>query len=178
MEAFQNREIEENSAKRILSKIENQYIRIEEGHSQIKSKKEKKGFWNRIAKKWHYQIVLRGNMGSIAIDKYVFYRARFLCAEEVITQLKIFMSNFHGQEHQEVFAEVIGQYDKWMENARKKMTDIEKEFSNEVYKKELELLNNHFVYLEGEFIDRLYHKHIMSGKVRDILKKSLGVETN
>ena len=88
------------------------------------------------------------------------------------------MINFHGQENKEIFNEVIGQYTSWMNSARKKMAQIEKDFPDDVYKKELKLLNNHFVHLEGEFIDRLYNKHIMSGKLKDILKKSLGVDMN
>ncbi|MBT4937184.1 hypothetical protein HON22_04670 [Candidatus Peregrinibacteria bacterium] len=173
LHAFESKEVDEYTLKRILSKIESQFIRIEMKIPQLKEQEEKESFLYQLREKifeWKYsKKPVKGY-----IKKYIFYRSRALIAEKVLDHIRSFQKDFYSNEYyKEVFKRVIKQYEKWYDVANKKMYEIEDFSKKEVHKEEGKLLNNHLIHLEEEIIKDLYSKHIMSGKVHTMLKKSL-----
>jgi len=141
------------------------------GKSQLKSYEEKKdyhSFWERFRNNVYY----RNNEFEQMKQQYTFYRSRAMIAENVLTELKKFREQF-SQECCSAFQKVIKQYENWHDIANKKMYDIADKINDPIYIEEARLLNNHLVYIEEEILERMYSKHIITGKVYALLKKSL-----
>lgn len=173
LEAFESKQVDEHTLKRILNKIEEQYIRLENGVSQIKDKQEKENFYYRCRKSVEKFFRRRGGFPAVRRE-YVFYRARALTAEKVLEQLKSFRGDFYaGRGHSDCFKEIIDQYEAWYQNANDKKQAIEKKLQDVIYAEGITLLNSHLLYLEAELIEELYNKHIMNGKVKKLLEKSI-----
>lgn len=173
LQAFESKEVDEYTLKRILSKIESQFMRIEMKLSQLKEKEEKESFLYQCREKafaWRYTH----KPVECFKRQYMFYRSRALIAEKVLDHITRFQKDFYSNEYyKEVFKRILRQYEKWHDIANKKMYEIEDAYKKEIHKEEEQLLNNHLVHVEEKIIDDLYSKHIMNGKVQTMLKKSL-----
>jgi CPA1 family monovalent cation:H+ antiporter len=179
LEAYESGQADETTLKRILAKIEEQYIRIELGLSQLKDESEKESFSYRLVEKINnYFIFGRNRLKKLKVQ-YIFYRSRGLIAESVLDQLKEFRQEFYCSKcYDECFVEIIQQYEEWLAGANEKKKGIENELGEDILQEGIKLLNNHFVYLEEKLIDKLYNKHIMNGKIKRMLKNSIWEEKN
>ena len=170
LNAFESKEVDEYTLKRILNKIESQFMRIEENLPQLKEKES-------LLYEYREKIFAsRYSNESIQFYKkqYVFYRSRAIIAEKVVSHITKFKKDFCSNVYyKEVFKKVIQQYQQWYDTANKKMYEIEDACKIAIHKEEAKLLNNHLIYIEEDIIDDLYSKHIMSGKIHSMLKKSL-----
>jgi monovalent cation:H+ antiporter, CPA1 family len=176
LSAFESKEVDEYTLKRILNKIESQFMRIEENLPQLKDKEEKESLLYVYREKI---FASRYSNQSIQFyrKQYVFYRSRAIIAEKVVTHITKFKEDFCSNVYyKEVFKKVIQQYQQWYDVANKKMYEIEDSCKKTIHKEEARLLNNHLIYIEEDIIDDLYSKHIMSGKIHSMLKKSLWEE--
>lgn len=174
VEVFESKEIDEYALKVTLNKIENQYMRLEAGLQQLRDPSEKEHFYYNASQKIRQFFRFKSSNIAMLKEKYAFYRSRSLITERVIDQLEEFQCNFYSDlEYNECFEELIKQYEVWNATANKKMYKIEDQKKGLIHTQESTLLNNHLVYLEEELLDRLYSKHIMNGKIHNMLKKSL-----
>lgn len=174
LELFEAKEVNEKTLKTILNKIENQYIRLENGKSQLKDQIEKENFCYQIPQKILLWLNNKKSSTSILQKQYLFHRSRALVTEKVLVQLSDFKNQFYTDNtYEECFDDIIKQYEVWHANANIKLRKIFEEISKVVNITEMKLFNNQLVYFEEKLVDDLYAKHIMNGKLHHILKKSI-----
>lgn len=178
IKVFETKQIDEITLKQVLNSIENQFMRIETGNAQLKSQREKEMFTYRF-KEW-FKIMMLAKKDDIEIfrRKYLFFRARAIVSEKVIFQLERFQKDFYSNNvYNKCFSEVINQYKMWQKKAtRNKLEIIAKLRDNpniDINLERANLLNSHLLYIEEKLINRLYSKHIMSGKVKSALEKRI-----
>ena len=174
LELFEAKEVNEQTLKTILNKIENQYIRLENGKAQVKDQVEKENFYYQLPQKILLWLNNRKSCTSILQKQYLFYRSRALVTEKVLAQLSEFQQQFYTDcIYNECFEHIIKQYEVWYENANIKLCKISEKITQVINKTEMKLFNNQLVYFEEKLVDKLYAKHIMNGKLHHILKKSI-----
>lgn len=174
LELFEAKEVDEKTLKTILNKIENQYIRLENGKSQLKDQVEKENFCYQIPQKILLWLNNKKSSTSILQKQYLFHRSRALVTEKVLVQLSDFKNQFYTDNiYEECFDDIIKQYEVWHANANSKLRKIFEEISKVINITEMKLFNNQLVYFEEKLVDDLYAKHIMNGKLHHILKKSI-----
>ena len=172
LDSFRSKEVDEITLKKILNKIEEQYMRIEMGIKQTKEDQEKETFCYNLKEK--LKNLFATSRETLLRKQYIFYRARAFIAEQVLEQLRSFKEEFcSNKEHDDCFDEIIKQYESWYDAASKKMFAIEDELKNKIYDEEIELINNHFIHMEQDLIKKLYSKHIMNNKVKKMLQEFL-----
>ena len=174
LNTFESKQIDERTLKRILFKIEKQYLRIEMGQDQIKQEDEQDTWLERF-KNWMRDMLYCRKPEQKTIRDYVFYRTRSLIASQVIKELRRLKEDLYSESHQ-AFGKVIRQYESWHDSASKKMYKIEEQMKDLIHREEITLLNNHLIYLEQDLIEKLHNKHIMNSKVYSLLKKSFWSE--
>jgi len=174
LELFEAKEVTEKTLKTILNKIENQFIRLELGKDQLRDQSEKEHFYYEFFQK----ILLWFNNGKPSISmlqkQYLFYRSRALVTEKVLQQLSDFQGQFYTDfVYDECFDAIINQYKIWHDNANKKLYKLTEKIKKVANVAEKKLFNNQLVYFEEKLVDELYNKHIMNGKLYNMLKKSI-----
>lgn len=174
VELFEAKETSENTLKTILNKIENQYMRLEAGKPQIKEETEKEHFYYELPQKVLCHLNHNKHPVSTLKKQYLFYRSRAVVTEKVLEQLEIFRDKFYVDPvYDECFDEIIGQYKKWHEQANKKLYKLTEKIKKIAHKAETKLFNNQLVYFEEKLVNKLYAKHIMNGKLHNMLTKSI-----
>lgn len=174
LELFEAKEVDEKTLKRILNKIENQYMRIEVGKPQLKNEVEKKQCCNQFIQNIIQRFIAPKSTDTNLKKQYLFYRSRALVTEKVLEQLISFQSQFYTDKiYSECFQGIINQYEAWHKQANQKLYKIHEKLKDWIQKSETKLFNNQLVYFEEKLVDELYAKHIMNGKLHNMLKKSL-----
>lgn len=171
IELFESKQIDEKTLKRILFKIENQYIRLSDGLPQLKSEQEKASFFDNFREKTSLKI-RNFTPEEIAQRDYHFFRTRFLLASRVVEHLKELKNEFEPECHQ-AFEFTMDRYDQWAKESHSKMVHLEKDFGEVLYKEETTLLKKHLLFVEKSLIHDMYEEHIMSSKVYALVKRSL-----
>lgn len=174
LELFEAKEVNEQTLKTILNKIENQFIRLELGKNQLKDQSEKEQFYYQFSQKILQWLNKNKHPVSTLKKQYLFYRSRALVTEKVLTQLTEFQDQFYTNfMYNECFDAIIKQYKDWHDQANKKLYKLMDNIKKVANASEKKLFNNQLVYFEEKLVDELYSKHIMNGKLHNMLKKSI-----
>jgi hypothetical protein len=138
-ELFSHNEIGETLFRTMLSKIESQITRVEDGKSQIKDALERKELPD-ILTRWLTGIEKRIVRSDPIEDQYIKARTRQILTEKVLRQLES-MSTIEILSETEALSSVISLYQNLHDTASQKRTEIQKD---------------HGAYeLEGKLIERM-----------------------
>jgi len=171
LKAFESNQVDEKTLKKILNKIENQYLRIEMGLPQTKTEQEKSSKIQRFLKKI-------SNIFNFCTEKkikqdYLFYRSRLLISKEVIKQLEEFKNNFYSDAIcQESINDVLIQYKIWRQLSQKKIVQISDEMGEKIDRLEMKLLENNFISFEEQILQNFEEKQIINRKIESALRQS------
>jgi len=171
---YDSHQVDEHTLKNVLGKIENQYMRLEMGVNQTRSKKEKEEFFYKLGKKIKKIMNFYDNKKDKKIKRYAYFHSKVLITEEVVKQLSEFKKKFYSHEkYDSDFDEIIEQYEKWAKMANIRKMKIAEDVEGEIYLHGVDILNNHFVFIEKNMIEIFYNKQIIDGKIKKNLKKSI-----
>lgn len=167
--SFENKEVDEFSLKIILNKIEKQFHRIERWLPQIKWESKMVWFEN-LSISFYNWLYYRNNRNEKIKHSFLFYRARSITAEHVISELKMLQKNFYKPDCKS-FDKVIALYKKWYNDSNEKKNKIFEKNKQFLKVVEQDLVNKHVSHKETRILKKLYKKHILTWKVYEAIKK-------
>ncbi len=158
-ELFKYNEITERNFTFILSKINRQIERLESWKPQLKNIADDK-----ITKDFFQNVLSCFRKDTTFVDKYMRNRTKAIITRKVIKELKQ-LSNINFGFSKEWFEEIIGLYQNFNAVANDKKDLVMEEHAEIIHQLEWALADKSLLKLEGNVIQDLYKKEIITPKL-------------
>ena len=156
---FKYNEIDENTLKFMLHKIDNQICRLENWSSQIKNIQEKNSY------DFFEKAVRTLSPSKVSIlDKYIRNRTKVVVTNKVIRELTKIKEIDFGFD-KKVFDDVIDLYQRFNDMAMEKLWNISAKNQTLVAKLDVKLVDKSLLRLEETILKDLHEKNILTDKL-------------